>query len=176
MSRLRLRQGPREDRRIPIMEKPRHMDIAHRRVATVHFTLRDEDGNQITTTRGHDPLVYMHGNGGIARGLEEALEGRKPGDRFEVVVPPEKGFGPRYPELVQTHPRSMIRDGGEPEVGARLDAQTAKGPLEVVVTAVEGDSVTVDGNHPLAGRSFRAELEVVDVRLATPDEIQFGLG
>lgn len=152
------------------------MDIAHRRVATIHFTLTDEDGSQITTTRGHDPLVYMHGTGSIARGLEEALEGRGPGDRFEVMVPPEKGFGPRHQELVQTHPRSLIKDGAQPEVGARLDAQTAKGPLEVVVTAVEDGSVTVDGNHPLAGRSFRAEVEVLDVRLATPDEIQFGLG
>jgi len=152
------------------------MEIAHRRVATVHFTLTDEDGSQITTTRGHDPLVYMHGTGSIVPGLEEALEGRSPGDRFEVTVPPEKGFGPRYPELVQTHPRSIIRDGAEPRVGARLDAQTGRGPLEVVVTAVDGDSLTVDGNHPLAGRSFKAELEVIDVRVATPDEIQFGLG
>ena len=151
------------------------MEIAHRRVATVHFTLTDEDGSQITTTRGHDPLVYMHGTGGIAQGLEEALEGRKPGERFEVTVPPEKGFGPRHEELVQTHPRSVIRDGAQPEVGARLDAQTARGPLEVVVTAVDGDSVTVDGNHPLAGKTFRAELEVIEVRVATPDEIQFGL-
>ena len=151
------------------------MEIAHRRVATVHFTLTDEDGSQITTTRGHDPLVYMHGTGGIAQGLEEALEGRKPGERFEVTVPPEKGFGPRHEELVQTHPRSVIRDGAQPEVGARLDAQTARGPLEVVVTAVDGDSVTVDGNHPLAGKTFRAEMEVIEVRVATPDEIQFGL-
>lgn len=152
------------------------MEIAHRRVATIHFTLTDEDGNTITTTRGHDPLVYMHGTGSIAQGLEEALEGRSPGDRLEVTVPPEKGFGPRHEELVQTHPRSVIRDGAQPEVGARLDAQTARGPLEVVVTAVEGDAVTVDGNHPLAGRSFKAEMEVIDVRVATPDEIQFGLG
>lgn len=151
------------------------MEIAHRRVATVHFTLTDEDGSQITTTRGHDPLVYMHGTGGIAQGLEEALEGRKPGERFEVTVPPEKGFGPRHEELVQTHPRSVIRDGAQPEVGARLDAQTARGPLEVVVTAVDGDSVTVDGNHPLAGKTFQAEVEVIEVRVATPDEIQFGL-
>lgn len=152
------------------------MEIADRRVATVHFTLTDESGSRITTTHGHDPLVYMHGTGTIARGLEEALEGRGPGDRFEVTVPPEKGFGPHHKELVQTHPRNIIKDGAQPEVGARLDAQTAKGPLEVMVTAVDGDSVTVDGNHPLAGRSFRAEVEVVDVRLATPDEIQFGLG
>ena|SRR5690554_3121481 len=152
------------------------MEIADRRVATVHFTLTDEDGSRITTTRGHDPLVYMHGTGGIARGLEEALEGRGPGDRFEVTVSSEKGFGPHHKELVQTHPRSIIKDGAQPEVGGRLNAQTAKGPLEVVVTAVDGDSVTVDGNHPLAGRSFRAEVEVLDVRLATPEEIQFGLG
>lgn len=152
------------------------MEIAHRRVATVHFTLIGEDGETITSTRGHDPLVYMHGTGSIVAGLEEALEGRSPGDRFEVTVPPEKGFGPRHPELVQTHPRSIITDGSEPQVGARLDAQTAKGPMEVVVTAVEGETVTVDGNHPLAGRTFSAQVEVVDVRVATPDEIQFGLG
>lgn len=152
------------------------MEIAYRRIATVHFTLNDEDGSQITTTRGHDPLVYMHGTGSIAKGLEEALEGRSAGDRLEVMVPPEKGFGPRFESLVQTHPISIISDGSTPEVGARLSAQTANGPLDVVVTAVDGDAVTVDGNHPLAGRTFRAELEVVDVRVATPEEIQFGLG
>src|SRR5690606_17862065 len=113
----------------------RPMEIAHRRVATVHFTLTGEDGSPITSTRGHDPLVYMHGTGSIVAGLEEALEGRSPGDRFEVTVTPDKGFGPRHPELVQTHPRSIITDGAEPRVGARLDAQTAKGPMEVVVTA-----------------------------------------
>lgn len=156
--------------------RSRAMEIANRRVGTIHFTLADEDGRQITTTHGHDPLVYMHGTGSIARGLEEALEGRSKGETFEVTVPPEKGFGPRHPELVQTHPRSVLKDDAAPQVGDRLDAQTAKGPLEVVVTAVEGDAITVDGNHPLAGRTFRATVEVVDVRLATADEIQFGLG
>ena len=151
------------------------MEIANRRVATVHFTLTGEDGSRITSTRGHDPLVYMHGTGTVVAGLEEALEGRAPGDVFEVTVPPENGFGPRHPELVQTHPVSIIRDGAAPQVGARLEAQTARGPMEVVVTAVEGDMVTVDGNHPLAGRTFKAEVEVLDVRVATPDEIQFGL-
>lgn len=152
------------------------MDIANRRVATIHFTLTGEDGERIATTRGHDPLVYLHGTGSIAAGLEEALEGRSKGQTFEVTVPPEKGFGPRHEALVQTHPRSVLKGDVVPAVGATLDAQTAKGPLEVVVTAVDGDSITVDGNHPLAGRTFRAEVEVLDVRLATPDEIQFGLG
>ena len=80
------------------------MEIADQRVATVHFTLLDQQGGQITTTHGHDPLVYVHGAGGIVRGLEEALAGKKAGDSFEVEVPPEKGFGQRHDALVQTLP------------------------------------------------------------------------
>ena len=153
------------------------MDIADRRIATVHFTLTDADSGQpITTTRGHAPLTYMHGTGGIARGLEQALEGRKAGDRFEVVVAPEDGFGPRHDALVQTLPLGMWRAPTAPKVGDRLETTTAKGPLEVVVTAVGPDTVTVDGNHPLAGRRVRAEVEVLSVRVPTPDEVQFGLG
>lgn len=153
------------------------MDIADRRIATVHFTLTDADSGQpITSTRGHDPLTYMHGTGGIARGLEQALEGRKAGDRFEVVVMPEEGFGPRHEALVQTLSRSMWRAPSEPKVGDKLETTTAKGPLDVVVTAVGADTITVDGNHPLAGRRVRADVEVLSVRVPTPDEIQFGPG
>src|SRR3546814_472418 len=108
--------------------------------------------------------------------LEEALAGKKAGDRFEVEVAPEQGFGKRHDGLVQNLPRSMLDSGAEPQVGARLKAQTERGPLDVVVTAVDADTVTVDGNHPLAGRPFRARVEVVDVRLATPEELQFGIG
>jgi FKBP-type peptidyl-prolyl cis-trans isomerase SlyD len=153
------------------------MDIADRRIATVHFTLTDADsGAPITSTLGHDPLTYMHGTGGIARGLEQALEGRRAGDRFDVVVAPEDGFGPRHEALVQTLPRSMWRASSDPKVGDRVQTTTAKGPLDVVVTAVGPDTLTVDGNHPLAGRRVRAEVEVLAVRVPTPTEIQFGLG
>lgn len=153
------------------------MEIADRRIATLHFTLTDAgSGETITSTRGHEPLTYMHGAGGIVRGLEQALEGHKAGDRFEVEVAPGDGFGQRHDALVQVLPRSMWRAPAEPKVGDRLETSTAKGPLDVVVTAVEGDSITVDGNHPLAGRRFRAEVEVLAVRVPTPDEIQFGLG
>lgn len=152
------------------------MDIADRRIATVHFTLTDADsGTPITSTRGHAPLTYMHGTSSIARGLEQALAGRSAGERFEVVIAAEDGFGPRHEALVQTLPRTMWRAASEPKVGDRLETTTAKGPLEVVVTAVGEDSLTVDGNHPLAGRRVRAEVEVVSVRVPTPDEVQFGL-
>ena len=152
------------------------MDIADKRVITVHFTLSREDGAVITSTHGHQPLVYMHGQGGIVAGLEAALAGRSSGDRFEVTVAPEAGFGPRHPELVQTLPRSMWRAEKTPEIGDRLETQTARGPLDVRVIAVDTDSVTVDGNHPLAGCVFKADVEVVSVRVPTADELQFGLG
>lgn len=151
------------------------MDIADRRIATLHFTLTDDSGQRITTTHGHEPLTYIHGTGSIIRGLEQALAGRKAGDRFEVAVAPEDGFGPRHPQLVQTLPRTMWRAEAAPSVGDRLETQTARGPLDVVVTAVDNDTLTVDGNHPLAGRAFRAEVEVLSVRVPTPDELQFGL-
>ena len=144
------------------------MEIADRRVATIHFTLLDQQGRQVATTRPRT-AVYMHGTGGIVRGLEEALAGKQAGDHLEVEVAPERASASAGHEgLVQTLPRGLLGNGGEPQVGARLKAQTAKGPLDVVVTAVDADTVTVDGNHPLAGRPFRAQVEVVDVRLATP--------
>src|SRR3546814_12393810 len=86
----------------------------------------------------------MHGTGGIVRGVEEALAGKKAGDRFEVEVAPEQGFGKRHDGLVQSLPRSMLDSAAEPQVGARLKAQTERGPLDVVVTAVDADTVTVD--------------------------------
>jgi len=153
------------------------MEIAEGCVATVHFTLLDQQGGQITTTHGHDPLVYLHGTGSIVPGLEQALAGRNPGDEFEVEIAPDQGFGKRHDALVQDLPMGMLGDGASvPAVGARLKAQTARGPLDVVVTAVHGTTITVDGNHPLAGRPFRARVEVVDVRPATAEETESGLG
>ena len=151
------------------------MEIADRRIATFHFTMFDQDGRQLTTTRGQDPLVHMYGTGGIVAGLEKSLAGRQAGDKFEISVPPEQGFGMHHPELVQTLPRSMFNGARSPEVGERLLAQTARGPLDVVVTGVEGDTITVDGNHPLAGKTFKIDVEVVDVRVPTAQELQFGL-
>jgi FKBP-type peptidyl-prolyl cis-trans isomerase SlyD len=151
------------------------MEIAHRRVATVHFSLSDTTGQHITSTRGHEPLVYMHGSGSIIPGLEEALEGRKAGDTFTVDIAPEQGFGPRHDGLVQVIPRSLFSGSSTPAIGEKLRAQTEKGPLDVVVTGLDADRITVDGNNPLAGRTLRADVEVVAVRVATAQEIQFGL-
>lgn len=151
------------------------MEIAARRVAVLHFVVFDESGRQHTNTHGHAPLVHMQGSGGIFPGLEEALEGKRAGDRFSLTLPPEKGAGAHLPQLVQTVPLSMYAGMDKPAVGSRLAARNGHGPLQVVVTAVDGDTLTVDGNHPLAGQTFRIDVEVVNVRLATPDELQYGI-
>ncbi|MCL1635270.1 peptidylprolyl isomerase [Luteimonas sp. SX5] len=151
------------------------MEIADRRIATIHFTLFDHEGKQVGSTHGHDPLVHMYGTGGIVPGLEKALAGKNAGDRFEVEVAPEEGFGPHHPELVQTLPRSTFNGAQAPSVGRKLIAQTSKGPLEVRVTGLDGDTITVDGNHPLAGKPFRLEVEILEVRVPTPQELQFGV-
>ena len=151
------------------------MEIADRRIATIHFTLFDNEGKQVGSTQGHEPLVHMYGTGGIVPGLEKALAGKKAGDRFEVDVAPEQGFGSHHPELVQTLPLTMFSGTETPSVGKRLLAQTAKGPLDVMVTGIDAETITVDGNHPLAGKPFRLEVEVLDVRVPTPQELQYGV-
>lgn len=152
------------------------MEIANRRVATIHFVMTDADGTQVTSTYGSAPLVHMYGTGGIVPALDKALAGKQPGDKFSIDVRPEEGFGPHREELVQTLPRDTYAGQSALAVGTRLDAQTQGfGPLKVVVTALDGDTITVDGNHPLAGKPFKLDVEVVDVRVATPEEIQFGV-
>ena len=151
------------------------MEIADRRVATVHFSLIDDTGTTRVSTHGHAPLVHLQGSGGIIPALEQALPGKSPGDRFQVRVEPEQGFGARHPELEQTLPRSAFNGTRTPAVGDVLDARTRAGSMPVRVTAVDGENIAVDGNHPFAGMPFTLDVEVVDVRLATPDEIQFGL-
>lgn len=151
------------------------MEIADNRVVTIHFTLIDADGQTITSTYGYDPLVYMHGKGTIVPAMEQALQGKSQGDKFEVEVAPEAGFGPHHPELVQTLPRSTYDGSGQLDVGSKLNGKTSRGVMRVVVTAIDSENITVDGNHPLAGKHFTAQIEVIDVRVPTPQEVQFGL-
>lgn len=152
------------------------MEIADNRIVTIHFILIDADGGTITNTYGHDPLVYMQGKGTIVPAMEQALLGKSTGDKFEVEVIPETGFGPHHPELVQTLPRSVYDGSNQLAVGTKLSGKTSKGQMPVVVTAIDDEQITVDGNHPLAGKNFTAQIEVIDVRVPTPQEIQFGFG
>ena len=150
------------------------MQIAERTVASFNYTLTNDAGEIIDSSEGRSPLAYLHGFGNIVPGLEKEMAGRKAGDRFEVVVAPEEGYGQPNPMLVQTVPREAFQGVDTIEVGMEFQAQTPQGPLSVVVSKVDADNVTVDGNHPLAGKTLHFAIEVTDVRDASVEELAHG--
>lgn len=150
------------------------MEIADRRVASFHYTLTDDAGQVIDSSSGRDPLSYLHGAGNIVAGLEKALAGKQSGDKLKVDVAPEEGYGVRHDGLVQQVPREAFQGIDNVQPGMQFQAQTGNGPLLVTVTEVGEATITVDGNHPLAGKTLHFDVEVTDVREATNDEQQHG--
>jgi FKBP-type peptidyl-prolyl cis-trans isomerase SlyD len=146
------------------------MKISKDKVASIHYTLRDNEGTIIDSSEGRDPLNYLHGAGNLIAGMEEGLEGKSKGDKLNLKIQPDKGYGEKDESLVQKVPRSAF--GGQ-EVKTGMRFSTNQGGV-VSVTHVGLDSITVDGNHPLAGVELNFAVEVMDVRDATQDEISHG--
>ncbi len=150
------------------------MQIAERRVAAFHYTLTNDKGEVIDSSEGREPLVYLHGVGNIVPGLEREMSGKKAGDSFNVVVAPEEGYGVHHAQLIQQVPRAAFQGVDTIEPGMQFHANGPQGPMTVTVAAVDGDTVTIDGNHPLAGQALHFAIEVTDVRDASPEEILHG--
>jgi FKBP-type peptidyl-prolyl cis-trans isomerase SlyD len=150
------------------------MQIAERTVASFNYTLTNDAGEVIDSSEGRSPLAYLHGAGTIVPGLEKDMAGRQAGDRVEVVVAPEEGYGQPNPMLIQVVPRAAFQGVDTLEVGMEFQAQTPQGPLSVVVAKIDDDQVTVDGNHPLAGQRLHFAIEVTDVRDASVEELAHG--
>jgi FKBP-type peptidyl-prolyl cis-trans isomerase SlyD len=150
------------------------MPIGQNSVVTMHYTLTDDAGEVIDTSRESDPIAYLHGHGNLVPGLERELEGKNTGDKVNVSVTPECGYGEYDKKLVQQVPRRALQGIANVRVGMRLQAQTPQGPRAVVVTRLVGDMVTIDGNHPLAGRNLNFDVEITDVRDATEEELEHG--
>ncbi len=144
------------------------------RIVSFHYTLRNPEGRVLDTSRGGDPIVYLEGAGMVIDGLDEALRGASPGDKGMVHVPAAKGYGERDPGQVQAVPRDRIPVEGELKIGDQF--QTAPDPGAPVVTVVEVDehSVTLDANHPMAGVDLSFEVEVLNARPATEQELTAG--
>ncbi|MGF1546055.1 MAG: peptidylprolyl isomerase [Thiotrichales bacterium] len=149
------------------------MQIASGRVVTLDYVLKNEAGQELERSTGETPYVYLHGGDDIIPGLEKALEGRAVGDALEIVVIPEEGYGEYDDTLIQVVPREMFGDA-EINVGMMFHAETAYGHQVVVVREVVDDSITVDGNHPMAGATLYFDVSVQDVRDATPEELNHG--
>lgn len=150
------------------------MRIADNSVASFHYTLTNDAGEVLDSSDGREPLAYLHGAGNIVPGLEREMAGHSAGDKFKVDVEPEHGYGSYIDELVQVVPRQSFEGVSDLAVGMQFQAQTQQGPIAVVVTDIEGDEVTVDGNHPLAGERLHFAVEIVDVREASEEERQHG--
>jgi FKBP-type peptidyl-prolyl cis-trans isomerase SlyD len=151
------------------------MQIAQDKVVLIHYTLTDDGGKVLDSSSGGDPLAYLHGQGNIIPGLEKALEGKQAGDKLNVRVEPAEGYGVRDDSLVQQVPRRAFGSVSKVEPGMQFHAQSAQGQMRVVtVTNVQGDMVTVDGNHPLAGEVLVFDVEVTEVRDATGEELEHG--
>jgi len=150
------------------------MQAAENSVVSIHYTLTNTRGEVLDSSRGGEPLVYLHGSGNIIPGLEKALAGKQVGDKLQVSVAPGEGYGERDEALVQQVPKRAFQGVPKIEPGMSFHAQSSQGPMQVTVTAVLGDMVTVDGNHPLAGETLNFDVEVTEVRKATLEEISHG--
>lgn len=150
------------------------MHIEKNRVVSLHYTLRDDRGTVIDSSSGRAPMSYLHGKNNIIPGLEKALAGKAAGDKLDVSVPPEQGYGPRDDRLVQIVPRSKFTESGEIVPGMQVRVSGRQGARMAIVVRVERDFVTVDANHPLAGRVLHFSVEVAEVRKATHEEVSHG--
>jgi FKBP-type peptidyl-prolyl cis-trans isomerase SlyD len=150
------------------------VSIKQNSVVTLHYTLRDDAGTVIDSSSEGEPLAYLHGHGNIVAGLERELEGRTRGDKLQVKVSPADGYGEHKDDLVQKVPRRLLKGIPSVSVGMRLQAQTEQGPRAVTITHVTGDMVTLDGNHPLAGKNLNFDINIEDVRDATAEELAHG--
>ena len=149
------------------------MIIAPNSVVTMHFSVFSEDKTQIDSSRNGSPMVYLQGSRHLIDGLEKAMLGKEAGDKFELSVEPSEAYGERQESLVQAVPKDMF-EGMDVEPGMQFRATTDDGEQSVIIVDVTEDEVFVDGNHPLAGLTLLFEVEILEVREATEEEIAHG--
>ena len=150
------------------------MQIARHKVATIDYTLRDTSNTVIDTSVGAEPLTYIHGTHSIIPGLERALLGKSPGDKFSVSIAAADAYGESDDSLMEVVPKDRFEEPEQLEVGMQFQTPTDDGMQVITVVKVSGTEVTVDGNHPLAGLTLNFDVEVMDVRDATAEELDHG--
>ena len=147
------------------------MKIEKNKWVSIHYTLKDDKGALLDSSIGTEPLDYIHGNGYLIAGLERELEGKTAGDKFSVTIEPKDAYGQYDNQLIAEIERSQFDLDGDIEIGMHFQIMTPTGPSIVHVIEVNGDKIKVDGNHDLAGKTLNFDIEVVEVRDATEEEL-----
>ncbi len=150
------------------------MKIETNKVVKMHYSVMDSEETLIDSSYDHKPLEFIHGNGFLVPGLEKALDDKVVGDKFIADVAAVDGYGEREDGFVQTIPQEMFAGIEDLDVGMQLRAQTDEGEQTVIVIGMEDDMITVDGNHPLAGIDLKFEVEIIEIRDATEEELAHG--
>ena len=149
--------------------------IGKNSVVTLHYTLTDDAGKVLDSSDGSKPMMYLHGSGQIVPGLEKALAGKTEGDALKVRVEPAEAYGEVIPNGIKTIERAAFEGVDVVEVGMAFEAQAPDGSSQhIMVTKVEGDNVTIDINHPLAGVALNFDVKIENVRDATKEELEHG--
>ena len=143
-------------------------------VVTFHYKLRDDTGTFNESSEDGSPVVYMHGHNNIVPGLEKELAGKKSGDKLTATVTPEEGYGQRNENAVQRVPLKHLATKGPIAVGQMVVVNTREGGRQGRVLKVGHFNVDLDLNHPLAGRTLTFDIEIVEVRVATEQELTHG--
>jgi FKBP-type peptidyl-prolyl cis-trans isomerase SlyD len=154
------------------------MQISADKVVSFHYSLNDANGTLLETSHDSDPTLYLHGHSNILAGLEGALDAKSMGDKVSVTLAPEHAYGERKEGAVQRvpikhlHNHAALKNKLKP--GSRVVVNTQHGPWDAVVLKVGKFNVDIDSNHPLAGKTLSFEIEVVDIRDATAEELSHG--
>ena len=147
------------------------MQVSEHKVVTLKYEVVDEQGQLVDRSEDDGPLAYIHGNGQLIFGLETSLTGHVQGEKLSIDVPPDQGYGERDENGIQKVSRSQFDNGDEIEAGMQFETQDDEEHQIVTVVGVEGDEITLDTNHQLAGMTLHFKVEIVEVRDATPEEL-----
>lgn len=151
------------------------MTVSQHKVVSIHYKVADADSAEvIDSSEGGEPMTYLHGARNIIPGLEQALEGKDVGDELEVTIAPQDAYGEHSEDQIQQVPIEAFKEMEKVEPGMVVTAQSDQGQVNLVVTEVDEATVTVDANHPLAGKSLKFDVRVDGVRDASEEEIEHG--
>ena len=150
------------------------MNIENKKVVRFHYTLTDDTGRELESSRESKPMSYLHGAHNIIPGLEKALAGKSVGDRLTVTLPPAEAYGERVENRIQRIPAKLFKDAKKLRPGQPVSLQTRQGNVQAVIVKVGRFNIDVDSNHPLAGKTLTFDVEILDVRDAAKEELAHG--